>query len=338
VAASKRTNWDETFAHRAGAALFTAFILIMMFRVLLHMPQPIAPAADSDLQVTFLAREPLPPAQPRQTQPPAVTASATQAPRTPPTSQRAAPASAPRAAVPASASPTDTRMAATLYSREGAARLPDGTAIDALAAPAASPPGTTNERELARARNVMERPNPIDYKPTAFDKDWATDGTLGDVAMQGIGRGMKKINKIINGPEIQPAKARPPPDVRFNPALAERRQDLGSEATGDAYKAAPIAFEKAPGHDGEASRRVRAALAELQAQTAGCSLARMQPLLATVRGHLADLEQVEHAYAKGPDPVMAEQLLPRQADSAYDLSRRALWYAREKTADCRRPQ
>ncbi len=191
-------------------------------------------------------------------------------------------------------------MAATLYSREGAARLPEGTAIDPLATPTGSPPGTTNQAELERARRVMERPNPIDYKPTAFDKDWASDGTLGDVAMQGIGRGMKKINKIIYGPEIQAARARPPPDVRFNPALAEGRKDLGSEATGDAYKAAPIAFEKAPGHDGEASRRIRAALAELQAQTSGCAPARMQPLLATVRSHLADLEQVERAYAKGP--------------------------------------
>lgn len=334
MAASKRTNWDETFAHRAGAALFTALILVMLFRVLLHVPHRIEQAPDSTLQVTFLEREPVPQPAP-QAQAPDQASPAPQA-RTP-TPLRPAPPVEPRASPPSPPAPADSRMAATLYSREGAARLAEGTAIDPLAAPAASPPGTANERELARARSVMERPNPIDYKPTAFDKDWATDGTLGDVAMQGIGRGMKKINKIIYGPEIQPARARPPPDVRFNPALAERRQDLGSEATGDAYKAAPIAFEKAPGHDGEASRRIRAALAELQAQTAGCAPARMQPLLATVRGHLADLEQVERAYAKGPDPVMAEQLLPRQADSAYDLSRRALWYAREKTADCRRP-
>lgn len=332
MAAFKRTNWDESFAHRAGAALLTALILVMMFRVLLHMPQPAAPLADSSLQVTFLARTPVPPPMPnvppRDDMPPRAPASPAQPvaakPRVP-------------APLPLPSSPSDTRMAATLYSREGAARLPEGTAIDPLAAPAGSPPGTTNEAELARARRVMERPNPIDYKPTAFDKDWASDGTLGDVAMQGIGRGMKKINKIIYGPEIQAARARPPPDVRFNPALAEGRQDLGSEATGDAYKAAPIAFEKAPGHDGEASRRIRAALAELQAQTGGCASARMQPLLATVRGHLADLEQVERAYAKGPDPVMAEQMLPRQADSAYDLARRALWYAHEKSADCRRP-
>ena len=335
MAASKRTNWDETLAHRAGAALFTALVLVLMFRVLLHMPRPAPPAADSALQVTFLARAPAPPPLPQPASPdnaPRVAQART------PAAQPAAVAARP--SLPAPAQPpaaSGNRMAATLYSREGAARLPEGTAIDPLATPTGSPPGTTNQAELERARRVMERPNPIDYKPTAFDKDWASDGTLGDVAMQGIGRGMKKINKIIYGPEIQPARARPPPDVRFNPALAEGRKDLGSEATGDAYKAAPIAFEKAPGHDGEASRRIRTALAELQAQTSGCAPARMQSLLATVRGHLADLEQVERAYAKGPDPVMAEQLLPRQADSAYDLARRALWYAGEKSADCRRP-
>ncbi|HVJ39708.1 MAG TPA: hypothetical protein VM687_18130 [Stenotrophomonas sp.] len=339
MAASKHTNWDETFAHRVGAALFTVLVLVLMFRVLLHLPRPAAAAADSALQVTFLTRTPVPPPTPQAASPvdaPRVAQARTSStkPAAPPT----AAATRPPQPVPA---PTPTAsgnpMAATLYSREGAARLPQGTAIDPLAAPSGSPPGTANQAELERARRVMERPNPIDYKPTAFDKDWATDGTLGDVAMQGIGRGMKKINKVIFGPEVQAAKARPPPDVRFNPALAEGRRDLGSEATGDAYKAAPIAFEKAPGHEGEASRRIRAALAELQAQTAGCTPARMQPLLATVRGHLADLEQVERAYAKGPDPVMAEHLLPRQADSAYDLARRALWYAREKSADCRAP-
>lgn len=331
MAASKRTSWDETFAHRAGAALFTVLVLAMMFRVLLHAPTPSPHADDSALQVTFISRAP-PPA-PRSVTPDELP---------PPTAPvPAAPSERPRPPTPQVATntpppPAGERMAATLYSRTGGARLTDATAVDPFAEPDASPPGTENARELARAKKVLERPNPIDYKPTAFDKDWATDGTLGDVAMQGIGRGMKKLNKVIFGPDIQPAKARPPPDVRFNPALHERQQDLGSEATGDAYKAAPIAFEKAPGHEGEASRRIRDALAELQSQTAACEPARMQPLLATVRTHLGELEQVERAYAKGADPVMAEQLLPRQADSAYDLARRALWYAREKTADCRR--
>ncbi|KRG38757.1 hypothetical protein ARC20_14575 [Stenotrophomonas panacihumi] len=298
---------------------------------MLHTPSPSPHAADTALQVTFITRE-APPA-PRATAPEDVTPVA----RPPATaSEHPRPPTPPTVAATSPPPPASERMAATLYSRTGSARLADATAVNPFAEPDASPPGTENARELARAKKVLERPNPIDYKPTAFDKDWTTDGTLGDVAMQGIGRGMKKINKAIFGPDIQAAKARPPPDVRFNPALHERQQDLGSEATGDAYKAAPIAFEKAPGHDGEASRRIRDALAELQSQTAACEPARMQPLLATVRTHLGELEQVERAYAKGADPVMAEQLLPRQADSAYDLARRALWYAREKTADCRR--
>ncbi|MDG2525159.1 hypothetical protein P6166_07310 [Stenotrophomonas sp. HITSZ_GD] len=334
MAATERTSWDETFAHRAGAALFTVLVLLMMFRVLLHAPTPSSRTQADALQVTFIPREQAAP--PPRVVPPAEAS---------PPERRVAPAAVPaRAPSPATATPPPVtppqpageRMAATLYSRSGSARLPDAAAVDPFAEPDGSPPGTENARELARAKKVLERPNPIDYKPTAFDKDWTTDGTLGDVAMQGIGRGMKKLNKAIFGPDIQPAKARPPPDVRFNPALHERQQDLGSEATGDAYKAAPIAFEKAPGHDGEASRRIRQALAELQSQAAACAPERMQPLLATVRKHLGELEQVERAFAKGADPVMAEQLLPRQADSAYDLARRALWYAREKTADCRR--
>lgn len=332
MAASKRTSWDETFAHRAGAALFTVLVLVMMFGVLLHAPAPSPHAADNILQVTFIARAPAP--SPRSVMP--VPASAPQDTRPPAPAREGPRPPVPQAPVPAPATPTGDRMADTLYSRTGNARLPDAAAVDPFAEPDASPPGTENAREIARAKKVLERPNPIDYKPTAFDKDWATDGTLGDVAMQGIGRGMKKLNKAIFGPDIQAAKARPPPDVRFNPALHERPQDLGSEATGDAYKAAPIAFEKAPGHDGEASRRIRDALAEFQSQASACAPARTQPLLATVRTHLGELEQVERAFAKGPDPVMAEQLLPRQADSAYDLARRALWYAREKTADCRR--
>ena len=36
----------------------------------------------------------------------------------------------------------------------------------------------------------------------------------------------------------------------------------------------------------------------------------------------------------GADPVSAEHLLPGLADSAYDLARRALWYADRKLASC----
>lgn len=328
--ASKRTSWDETPAHRIGALLLTALMLLLFTRVLLHTPAPRPGLVEQAMQVRFIARQ----APPRIIAPPPEPTPATASRAPAPARPTPAAAPIPRAEpLPAAG---DRPMAATLYARDGRAVLPDDVAINPLDPGATAPPGQPNERDLRRAAQVLERPNPIDYQPTVFDKSWTTDGTLGDLAMQGIGRGMKNVNKAIFGPDIQTARARPPPDVRFNPGLHERGSDLGSEATGDAYKAAPIAFEKAPGHDGQASARIRAALAELQQQAGGCDGARLQPLLATVRTHLADLEQVERAFAKGPDPVMAEQMLPRQADSAYDLSRRALWYAREKTADCRR--
>jgi len=180
-------------------------------------------------------------------------------------------------------------------------------------------------------KRVFERPNPIDYRPTRFDKDWASDGSLGDVAVQGIGNAMKKL---LPKSKHQPAVARPPPDVRFNPGLHERPGDLGSEATGDAYKAAPIAFEKAPGLDGEASRRIRRAIGELEQRRAACPAAQRRVLLQPVLDNLDALQRVENAMAKGADPIQAQQTLPRAADSAYDLARRALWYADRKLAVC----
>ncbi|MBN6150749.1 hypothetical protein JR065_10385 [Xanthomonas sp. AmX2] len=222
-------------------------------------------------------------------------------------------------------------MAATLYTGDGRVRLPDAVAIDPFAQAPGTAPGTTNPRDLAKAKRLLERPNPVDYRSTRFDKDWASDGTLGDVAMQGIGEAMKKLRPKSTH---QPAVARPPPDVRFNPALHERPGDLGSEATGDAYKAAPIAFEKVPGLDGEASRRIRRAIGELERRRAGCPAPQRSRLLAPALLHLDELQRVEKALAGGADPVLAQQLLPRQADSAYDLARRALWYADQKLAAC----
>ncbi|PPT92673.1 hypothetical protein XthCFBP4691_03085 [Xanthomonas theicola] len=222
-------------------------------------------------------------------------------------------------------------MAATLYGRDGHARLPDGVAVDPFAEAQGTAPGTTNPRDLAKAKRLLERPNPIDYRSTRFDKDWASDGTLGDVAVQGIGNAMKKL---LSKRAHQPAVARPPPDVRFNPALHERPSDLGSQATGDAYKAAPIAFEKAPGLQGEASRRIRQAVGDLERRRAACPWPQRERLLAPVLVHLDALQRVERAMAKGADPILAQQLLPREADSAYDLARRALWYADQTLAAC----
>ncbi|WP_267087376.1 hypothetical protein, partial [Xanthomonas sacchari] len=242
----------------------------------------------------------------------------------------AAPPSSP-SQTPSAPAAAATGMAATLYTGDGHPRLPDGVAVDPFAQAQGTPPGTLNPRDVAKSRRLLERPNPIDYRSTRFDKDWASDGTLGDVAVQGIDRAIKQL---LPKNTHQSAVARPPPDVRFNPALHERASDLGSEATGDAYKAAPIAFEKAPGLEGEASRRIRQALADLQQRRGACPAAQRARLLAPVQQHLDALLQVETAMAKGADPIRAQQLLPREADSAYDLARRALWYADQKLAAC----
>jgi len=222
-----------------------------------------------------------------------------------------------------------------VYAADGQLRLPASMAIDPLK-PVGTPPGLRDERATQAARAPFERRNPIEYRPTRFDKYWATDGTLGDVALEKIGNslhGVSSIGRFVLG-EDHPAEAKPPPDVRFNPALHERPSDLGSEATGDAYKAAPIAFEQVPGLKGEASRRIRARIDEVRQRFASCDSRRMQELLAPAEANMTELEHIERAMANGVDPVQAEHLMPRSADRAYDLARRALWYAEKQLARC----
>ncbi|KAB7767298.1 hypothetical protein [Xanthomonas maliensis] len=325
------TRRKETLVTHAAAAACTGAILFFFARLLLYVPPPRAPApvpSADRLQVYFLA-------QPRAAEP-------TVEPPVQPPARAQRHASAPvatavaKAAPPqrTGAAPADPALSTQLYTREGRLRLPREAQIDPLAAPGAVPPGMTDERALAQARKLMEPPTPVQYQGTRFAKDWKSDGTLGDVAVQEMTRGMKKFNDMINGPQTQTARARPPPDVRFNPALAQNQVELGSAATGDAYKAAPIAHEPLPDLLGGASQRIREALASLEQRSARCAPAVRTSLLAPVRTHLGDLERAEHALNHGADPVMAAQLLPRQADSAYDLARRALWYADRQLTQC----
>ncbi|WP_369977160.1 hypothetical protein [Xanthomonas bundabergensis] len=316
---------------RLGAAATTLLILLLLGRLLLIAPAPPPARVHDAMRLVFVPRPAAAVAAPPQRAPAAQAAPHASSQRAP-AAAHAAPSPLPpptrsAAAVAAPAAP----MSATLYTRDGSARLPDGVAVDPFAEAQGTPPGTTNPRDLAKAKRLFERPNPIDYRSTRFEKDWATDGTLGDVAVQGIGDAMKKL---LPKSTHQPAVARPPPDVRFNPGLHERPGDLGSEATGDAYKAAPIAFEKAPGLDGEASRRIRKAIGELEQRRAACPAAQRSRLLRPALDNLDELQRVENAMAKGADPILAQQLLPREADSAYDLARRALWYADQKLAAC----
>lgn len=311
---------------RIIAAATAAAIVLLMGRFLLRAPYVASAGEGQEMRVRYIERESVP-----RFAPPAAAPVAAHRPEIP----LAAQTDDARASQPQVASAVPAPRAERLYTRDGQVRLPTDVAIDPMASTAAvNPPGLPNERELERARKLLYPPNPIQVEETRFSKDWASDGTLGDVAAQKMGDGMKAIAKRIFGEEPAPAEARPPPEVRFNPRLHERTADLGSEATGDAYKAAPVAFQKAPGLSGEASQRIRQEMQTLLKRHAACEPQQVQRLIAPVRTHLAELESVESAMAHGADPVMAEHMLPRRGDSAYDLARRALWYADSRLAGC----
>lgn len=221
-----------------------------------------------------------------------------------------------------------------LYGKDGRLLLPAGT-TDTPAAPG-RPPGLAGRDDGAGARGPFDRRNPIDYRETRFDKHWRGKGTAGDALLEdthGTVTGMAAVIPLGTGD--QPAIARPPPEVRFNPSRHERLADLGSEATGDAYKAAPIPSEPPPDLKGAASKRIREQLAGLRQDFGHCRATLLDELVAPILRHLAELERAEYALAHGADPVRAEHLLPREADTAYNLARRAAWHARMKLGTCR---
>lgn len=148
------------------------------------------------------------------------------------------------------------------------------------------------------------------------------------------GTRQKRSESLIYGEDIQAAEARRPPDIAFNPARHERPSDLGSEATGDAWKAAPIRYEKAPDLKGEASRRIRVALGDLEQRYPRCATAQRSQWLAPARAQLEALQRVEYRYSHGADPVEAQHSLPSAADNAYDQARRALWDAERRMKIC----
>jgi hypothetical protein len=326
---------DEA-ASRWLAVAVTAVILLLVTQLLLRGPLLPDRVTEALMRVSFIPR---PRATPTPAAAPVITAMTPEQARAilqahagDASADLAPPALPPRVSTSA---PTITER---VYTSVGTVRVPPGSRIDPMkgAEIAANPPGLPNERQLAEARKVLERPNPIQYDETRFAKDWVSDGTLGDVAAQKLNNAAATIAKKIFGEDIQPPVARPPPDIRYNPALYEQKGDLGRAATGDAYKAAPITYEKVPDLKGEGSRRIRAALEALQQRSSSCDAAKAKPLLATARSHLTELERVEYALAHGADPVQAQQMLPRRGDSNYDLARRALWYAEHELASCLR--
>lgn len=177
------------------------------------------------------------------------------------------------------------------------------------------------EHRDALATGVGERP--LEKMVSGMFEDKTKPPTLGQIGA-----------RLIHGPDIQPAQARRPPEVAFNPSLHERKSDLGSEATGDAYKAAPIRFEKVPDMKGEASRRIRVALGALEQRYPRCNAQQRRQWLAPAMTHLDALQRAEYRYNNGADPVEAEHSLLSAADSAYDMARRALWDAERRMKMC----
>ena len=229
----------------------------------------------------------------------------------------ATPSPAVAAAPAAKPAPAQTGWSQRLYGKDGSLAVPtDGNATRQKSAAE-----RVFEHRDALATGVGERP--LEELVSGMFEDKTKPPTLGQIGA-----------RLIHGPDIQPAQARRPPEVAFNPSLHERKSDLGSEATGDAYKAAPIRYEKAPDMKGEASRRIRVALGALEQRYPRCNAQQRRQWLAPVMTHLDALQRAEYRYNNGADPVEAEHSLLSAADSAYDMARRALWGAERRMKMC----
>jgi hypothetical protein len=210
---------------------------------------------------------------------------------------------------------------------------PRNAPADPALAPKPRAPGDPSERSQYYAKKLLERRNPLGEQPPALH-DWFGDAARKAAAREDGQISANRVAEAIFGKDIQSAKARPPPSVRFRPELHGRPSDLGSEATGNAYKAAAVAYEAVPGLEGEASRRIREAIDLLLKLPSRCERRAVEEWLAPARKHLAELERAEYAYNHGADPIRREHMLPRAADTAYDQARRALSYAEGRLAGC----
>lgn len=305
---------------RLTAGVIAVAFMAGMARLMLQLPapNPLTEQAGVELRWVLPAAMPAAPPQPQTVPMPAAAAVQvvpSHADTLLPANQArvsAAPSAAPTAPVAAQAA-----WSQRLYGRDGSLAVPpSGTAP---AQKDAAQQVFQHRDELATG--VGERP--LEKMVSGMFVDKKKPPTLGEMGA-----------RLIHGPDIQPAQARRPPDIAFNPSLHERPSDLGSEATGDAYKAAPIRYEKAPDMKGEASRRIRVAMGALEQRYPRCNGEQRRRWLGIVQQHLDALQRVEYRYNNGADPVEAEHSLPSAADSAYDLARRALWDAERRMKTC----
>lgn len=320
--------WPEDLLPRALALCATVLLLALAGKLLLGPVRMVRPAApvDERIRLVFSMREPALALLPR----PSAGTVDTEVPG-PPRADTAAPSpTAP--ATPPTARAATPRQPVQLYDADGRLQLP-AEVQDRWTRPPAAAPGLPRAPAEAAA-DPLRRPAPVQPRTTRFARDWISDGDAADVVAQEIARAQSKIAQFLFGKDIEHARARPSPQVRFNPARHELGGDLGSEATGDAYKAAPIDYEPAPGLDGEASRRIREQVAALETAYARCDRARLRALMQPLLLHLDELQKAEAAFARGADPVRAEHMLPNVANAAYDMARRALWHADARMAGC----
>lgn len=309
-----RDSPDTQLLPHAVAAVLTAVVLALGAWILLWTPQP-RPGPDRSedrLQLRMAPRIEAGQLPPPIAQPAAPSPRARRQPEAPPQAEAPVAAAAPRGALPSAPA------GARLYDPEGRILLPTDPVAGAKV-----------------PVRPLQPPNPVDYRGTRFEGDWVSDGDLADVTGQAIARGQRKVAELLLGKDIQHARARPAPEVAYNPARHERPEDLGSEATGDAWRAAPINAEPVPGLDGRASRSIREQVAQLERDHRRCPRDRLEALTVPVRRALDELQAVEHALANGADPVRAQHQLPNAAHSAWDQARRGLWHARHRLADCR---
>lgn len=327
-----KSGWHDERLARVFALCGTALLLALAGRLLGGLPRPMhaQPTDGSRIQLVFSTRPAdAPPPAPARPARAATTPVPTVEPSRPP--PVTGPEPSPATTVQGAGRPASGAIA--LYGPDGRLQLP-ATGSDRWNAAPAPPPGAVAPKADDASARLLRPPNPVEVRETRFAKDWVSDGDAADVVAQQIARAQRKIAEFLFGGDIKHAKARPSPEVRFNPMRHERGADLGSEATGDAYKAAPITYVAAPGLEGEASRRIREQVAALETAYARCDRARLRQLMQPLLLHLDELQKVEAAHARGADPVRAEHMLPNAANSAYDMARRALWHADRQMAGC----
>ena len=309
---------------RVTAGAIALAFMVGLARLMLQLPTLIVVEEQARIQLRWLlpadttAEEPQPQLQSHSVPPPRAApidvAQAADAPTSPSAQAQAIPVAPAEAAASA---PSKAGWSQRLYGRDGSLAVPQDAATSAQK----DATQRVFEHRDELATGVGERP--LEKMVSGMFEDKKKPPTLGEMGA-----------RLIHGRDIQPAQARRPPDIAFNPSLHERPSDLGSEATGDAYKAAPIRYEKAPDMKGEASRRIRVAMGALEQRYPRCNGEQRRRWLGIAQQHLDALQRVEYRYNNGADPVEAEHSLLSAADSAYDLARRALWDAERRMKMC----